>query len=118
MKIHGNISPSLEMKDSDDETSPSEGDTTVNSPPSSKEVKTEHVSGSQETTSPLSNASSSDIHRNDSIGQSHQTNINDWYVYQGSNHGLTNIRNENEHSAFSSMGHLSSLHPPPIAQYS
>lgn len=121
MKIHGNISPSTEMKDSDEETSPSEGDITANSPPSSKEVKIEQVTGSQETTtSPLSNASSADIHRNDnvSLGQSHQTNINDWYVYQGSNHGLANLRNENEHSAFSSMGHLSNLHPPPIAQYS
>ncbi|CAG2235441.1 Zinc finger protein 143,Transcriptional activator GLI3,Zinc finger protein GLI1,Zinc finger protein ZIC 1,Zinc finger protein ZIC 5,Zinc finger protein ZIC 2-A,Pair-rule protein odd-paired,Zinc finger protein ZIC 4,Zinc finger protein GLIS1,Zinc finger protein ZIC 2,Zinc finger protein ZIC 2-B,Transcriptional activator cubitus interruptus,Zinc finger protein GLI3,Sex-determining transformer protein 1,Zinc finger protein ZIC 3,Zinc finger protein GLIS2 homolog,Zinc finger protein GLIS2,Zinc finger protein G len=121
MKIHGNISPSTELKDSDEETSPSEGDITASSPPSSKEVKIEQVTGSQETTtSPLSNASSVDIHRNDnvSLGQSHQTNINDWYVYQGSNHGLANLRNENEHSAFSSMGHLSNLHPPPIAQYS
>lgn len=118
MKIHGNISPSLELKDSDDETNPSEGDTTASSPPL-KEVKSEHLTGNQET-SPMSNASSTEIRRNDnvSLGQSHQTNINDWYVYQGTNNGLTNLRNENEHSAFSSMGHLSNIHPPPIAQYS
>lgn len=130
MKVHGNISPSMEEKDSDD--SHSDGEAPPSSPPLSKSLHTPiptNTTGTgssqsqqqQQQTPPVSSMSSPTLPHevNSSLPHNNTTNLSEWYVCQGTNGppGLS-VSHTSEQSALGTLGHLQNLQPPPILQFS
>lgn len=131
MKVHGNISPSMEEKDFDD--SHSDGEAPPSSPPLSKSLHTPistNTTGTgssqpqqqqQQQTPPVSSMSSPTLPHevNSSLPHNNTTNLSEWYVCQGTNGppGLS-VSHTSEQSALGTLGHLQNLQPPPILQFS
>lgn len=126
MKVHGNISPSMEEKDSDDSHSEGEAHPPP-SPPLSKPLQTpipNNTTGnsqSQQQTTPVSSMSSPTLPHegNSSLPHNNTTNLSEWYVCQGTNGppGLS-VSHTSEQSPLSTLSHLQNLQPPPILQFS
>ncbi|XP_060074100.1 zinc finger protein ZIC 4-like [Ylistrum balloti] len=118
MKIHENCSD-FEGKFSDDEKCEIQG-----SSPLSKTSVTSHNStspGNRSQFTPPSSFSTSGSTPSITSGlsHSHPPNFSEWYVCQGST-GLGSLSSSHlsEQPAFNTLGHLQSLQPPTIVQYS
>ncbi|XP_067668581.1 zinc finger protein ZIC 4-like [Haliotis asinina] len=111
MKVHGKTSP-LPF-DSDDPDSPSSDSTPATSPTTSSSSAPVTSSNSLNSSS-LSQSSPILSLGAPGLVHPHPTNLSEWYVCQSAA-GMPTP--PSEHSPINSLAHITSLHPPPVVQY-